>query len=182
MDALAELAYGPAARRALGPFVNQYQDWIADQKKVLPSLTPNRREMSEALFQRAGGAAKRIEDGIQVLDDKDVLFAFRMANRVMARAARRRFGPMQGKEEATVDVPTWRPFQIAFILMNLRGIVEPAARRPGGGRSAVLPDRRRQDGGLPRTGGVHPGLSSPANPGITLGRGQRAHAVYAAAC
>ena len=98
MDALAELADGPAARKALGPFVNQYRDWIADQKKVLPSLTPNRREMSEALFQRAGKAAKRIEDGIKVLDDKDALFAFRMANRVMARAARRRFGPMQGKE------------------------------------------------------------------------------------
>ena len=125
MDALAELADGPAAQKALGPFVKQYRDWIADQKKVLPSLTPKRREMAEALFQRAGTAAKRIEDGIKVLDDKDALFAFRMANRVMARAARRRFGPMQGKDEAAVDAPTWRPFQLAFILMNLPGIVDP---------------------------------------------------------
>ena len=38
MDALAELADGPAAQKALGPFVKQYRDWIADQKKVLPSL------------------------------------------------------------------------------------------------------------------------------------------------
>ena len=39
MEALAELADGAAAAQALGPFVNQYRDWIADQKKVLPSLT-----------------------------------------------------------------------------------------------------------------------------------------------
>ena len=113
--------------KALGPFVTQYRDWIADQKKVLPSLTPKRREMAEALFQRAGTAAKRIEDGIKVLDDKDALFAFRMANRVMAKAARRRFGPMQGKDEAAVDAPTWRPFQLAFLLMNLPGHRRPDA-------------------------------------------------------
>ena len=130
MDALAELADGPAAQKALGPFVKQYRDWIADQKKILPSLTPKRREIAEALFQRAITAAKRIEDGIKVLDDKDTLFAFRMANRVMAKAARRRFGPMQGKEEAAVDAPSWRPFQLPFILMkrSSRSSSEPGMR------------------------------------------------------
>ena len=33
---------------------------------------------------------------------------------------------MQGKDPASVDPPTWRPFQLAFLLMNLKGIAEPA--------------------------------------------------------
>ena len=125
MDALAELADEQAAQKALGPFVKQYRDWIAAQKNVIPSLTPKRRETAGALIQRAGTVANRIEEGIKILADKDALAAFRMANRVMARAARRRFGPMQGKDEAAVEAPTWRPFQLAFLLMSLPGIVDP---------------------------------------------------------
>jgi hypothetical protein len=125
MEALAGLSDGPAAESALGPFVDQYRAWIKGQKAALPTLTPQRREMAEALLQRAGTAAGRIGDGIKVLADADARLAFRIANRVMARAARRRFGPMQGKEEAAVDPPTWRPFQLAFLLMNLPGVVDP---------------------------------------------------------
>jgi len=43
----------------------------------------------------------------------------------MATAARRRFGVMQGKDPAAVSAPSWRPFQLAFILMNLEGIASP---------------------------------------------------------
>ena len=43
----------------------------------------------------------------------------------MAVAARRRFGVMQGEEPARVKPPTWRPFQLAFLLMNLPAIADP---------------------------------------------------------
>ena len=92
---------------------------------MLPDLTPKRQEIAEALLQRAGTAAQRIEEGIAALADPHVLQAFCLANRVMAQAGRRRAGTLQGKDPATVDPPTWRPFQLAFLLMNLPGIVNP---------------------------------------------------------
>src|SRR5437899_13088517 len=42
----------------------------------------------------------------------------------MAEAARRRLGVMQGKDPATVQ-PEWRPFQLAFLLMNLPALAKP---------------------------------------------------------
>jgi len=125
METLAELTGGPAVSHALGAFVAQYRAWIDKQRQVLPALTARRREIADAMHQRAVKASKRIQDGIDILADETALRAFRLANRVMARAARRRLGPMQGKDEASVEAPTWRPFQLAFILMNLPGIVNP---------------------------------------------------------
>ena len=111
--------------------------------------------MAEALFQRATTAANRIEEGIKILADGQALAAFRMANKVMARAARRRFGPMQGWDEAGVEAPTWRPFQLAFVLTNLPGIVEPTHHDREVVDLALLPDRRRQDRSLPGARRLH---------------------------
>jgi hypothetical protein len=58
METLAELADGPAVSQALGAFVAQYRTWIEAQSRVLPALTPRRREIAQAMLQRAGKAGR----------------------------------------------------------------------------------------------------------------------------
>src|SRR5579875_748101 len=114
MEALAVLADGAAARTALGRLPDCYRAWIERQRSSLTGLSPRRREVAEALLAEADRAASRIEDGIGLLSDPPVLDAFRLMNRAIAEAAKRR---------RPNEPPRWYPFQIAFILLNLRGLV-----------------------------------------------------------
>ena len=94
MDALGDLNDGDAAAAALLPLVGQYRDWIARRQGETAALSPaRRRETAEELLRLAGVAADRIERGIAVLrEDPDALDAFRVANRAVSRALRRRLG------------------------------------------------------------------------------------------
>lgn len=124
MEGLSRLADGKDAKAKLEPFVSQYRAWIDAQKVKIPSSPKKRRETGELLLQRAKVAAGRIEKGIALLADPDCLEAFRIANRAMAAAAKQRQGVFEGKDPNTIK-PAWRPFQLAFILMNLPGIADP---------------------------------------------------------
>ena len=126
METLGALADNGAARDALLPLVRHYRAWIDQQAAVLPGLPSRRREVAEELIRRARVAAGRIEDGIGLLADPAVLTSFRLANSAMAAAARRRRSIETGAKVKDVATPAWRPFQLAFILLNLSGLVEPA--------------------------------------------------------
>jgi hypothetical protein len=125
MDKLSELADGADAKNKLGAFTAKYRDWIATQKASISSLSAKRKETAEELLRRAEYAAKRIDNGIELLGDPKCLEAFTLANKCMAVSARRRLGIMQGKSQDSVN-PAWRPFQLAFLLMNLKAIADPA--------------------------------------------------------
>ena len=124
MDRLAEFPDAETARQQLGPLVSEYRRRLDAQESLIASLSRRRQEVARELLDRARYAARRIDEGIAKLNDPVCLEAFQLMNRAMAAAARQRHGVMQGRDPQTIQ-PAWRPFQLAFVLMNLPGIADP---------------------------------------------------------
>ena len=119
MDRLGGLADGASAREALTPLVAAYRAWIETQHREVDGLTGRHRETAAELLRFAALSADRIERGIRTLEaDADSLDAFRVANRAVARALRKRLA---------IEMPRWHAFQLAFLLLNLPGIGDPAS-------------------------------------------------------
>ena len=130
METLGALPDIAAAHAALDPLPAAYRAWIAAQQPRLAALTPRRRTVAAKLLQNADAAAGRIEAGIAALADPDVLDAFRLANRAVALAARRRIAQERRRDGKPFDLagitaPPWYPFQLAFILLGLPGLADP---------------------------------------------------------
>jgi hypothetical protein len=120
MERLATLKDVNEAVGCIGPLIQAYRDWIGLQSVPAGASVADqkRAEVASKLLLRAGAMANRLERGLQELADPDVLEAFRLANKVMAKAARRR---RSGSQEE----PRWYPFQLAFLLLNLSSIARP---------------------------------------------------------
>ena len=124
LEDLAQAESVDAVRDMVGKLVDEYRAWIERQREAMP-VRPERRKITEQMMAHADRAARRIQSGIDSLADDDALEAFRIANNAVATALRRRWAQEQGKPPASFDPPEWRPFQLAFLLMNLAGVVEP---------------------------------------------------------
>jgi hypothetical protein len=126
MESLAALASADDARTTLIGLADQYENWIDTQSAAIGQLHhPERRETCKTLINSAGVAASRIRAGVEALADLRVFRAFTLANAAMARQARRREGLQKGVRPQDVAEPKWRPFQLAFFLLNLKGSSSP---------------------------------------------------------
>lgn len=125
MEALASTGDPEALGAALAAFPARFGEWIARQRET--RLDGKRGEAAGILLDEAGHACARIGRGIALLGEPVVFKAFRVANRAMAKAARRRSARAANVAPEAVEPPRWRPFQLAFLLMNLAGVARPSS-------------------------------------------------------
>ncbi|MBB4931105.1 hypothetical protein F4561_001925 [Lipingzhangella halophila] len=143
MDTLAT-AEPDELRRGLSPLAEGYAEWLDERDAEIGALPEQLRETAKGAVFTARRAAARIRAGIDLLGDPsapghaDALRAFRFANRVMAdqrrhtEIAKRREDPAVTYPDAErevrgrgAEVASWRPFQLAFVLLNLPSLTDP---------------------------------------------------------
>jgi hypothetical protein len=124
MEALANASTPEALQNMLSPMIDAYTQWIQDQRHLCPN-EPKRLTVALKLLERAKIANQRIDAGIKALNDPHTFTAFRIANRAIARYIRQRATHGKDITPESVEAPKWRPFQLAFLLMNLTGIAYP---------------------------------------------------------
>jgi hypothetical protein len=126
MEALAELAKTSDGRLAgaLHDLTILYGLWIDTERQKLGGLARRRRETAQQLIADMETAKSRIVAGIDILTrDARARAAFRFMNLAVSEAARRRNAGPTGDPQA-LPAPQWRPFQLAFILLNLSGLLD----------------------------------------------------------
>jgi hypothetical protein len=136
--------------------VQAYKNWINDLKNErtgVPGVPTDMAETANGLVRRCEECLERIEDGVRFLKEGSpsalaAREAFVLANRAMLIAQLRTtrdvrepslasdgqrivWSPPISNPDPTIPDPHrgyWRAFQIAFLLMSLRGIAEPESR------------------------------------------------------
>lgn len=125
---------------AFTPLVDGYRTWLGEQEALAATLPEHLRTTADEAIAEAGLVVTRLEDGLRILKtNSDSLDAFRFMNRAMrdqrmrsqVAAARSERSDLSIKDalaevEAKGDAAaTWRPFQLAFILLQLPALTDP---------------------------------------------------------
>ncbi|CAM3785361.1 helicase-related protein [Smaragdicoccus niigatensis] len=105
----------------LEAMVAAYSKWIAARHVEAAALDPSVRGTALEHLALAEQCAARMRLGIDALADEEVALAFRLMNEAMVSQR-----DAQDRSRGTKPRPQeWRPFQLAFILMNLPGLASP---------------------------------------------------------
>lgn len=116
-DRLAELWEPPALRSALDPLVGGYEDWIREREADAATMGPDLQTIANDNLDGCREVLARVRQGIAlVCNDPAVRLAFCFANKAIS-VQTLWHSPGRGR--------SWRPFQLAFILLNVAGVVQP---------------------------------------------------------
>ena len=140
--------------RALRPLVTGYRRWLTSQAARVesdPEVARYAPAGSQAL-DRAQAVADRLERAVELLRTNGIAReAFRFANQAMAKqrvrseVVRARLASPSSDLTALLrekDVPenrSWRPFQLAFVLLCLPGLTDPSHGDARRGRGSPMP-------------------------------------------
>lgn len=129
--------------------VDTYAGWIADQRNKVSGLDGRHQDVARRHLDACDAALKRMRSGILLLEKdatSNASIAFRLANQAMLMQAlssrmptrqrhedneqqRVSYQPAYAAPNLTSDEAidrAWRPFQIAFLLMNLTALADPS--------------------------------------------------------
>lgn len=140
MRELAELSREQVAD-AFRPLIDGYTEWLDGQRAIAEQLPEHLQEPSANAIAEAELAAARLREGVEYLGAQpQARQAFRFMNRAMrdqrirSQVAMRRaaddsetiddaVSAIEGKGD---EAASWRPFQLAFILLQIPALTDPA--------------------------------------------------------
>jgi len=125
MRELFDIEEGAALAQALSGLPTEYGSWIKTQSGIQvdgDGLVATR----DHAMEQAKQAHERIVEGIRLLsEDAELREAFRWANRAMHLAACQMDEQRDNRRYSELVLPSWHPFQLAFVLLNIASIADP---------------------------------------------------------
>jgi hypothetical protein len=114
---LSELWEPDQIRLALQPLVDGYLAWLADQQSQVAQLGMIYQETAARHLEECNRVVNRVQEAIDILaTDDDARLAFCFANKAI---------DVQSRWKSPDHPLSWRPFQIAFILLNIPALANP---------------------------------------------------------
>lgn len=113
----------------LHAMVNSYESWIALKSHEAADLATEFVATATSNLSDARVAAERMRRGIALLESNpQAERAFRVMNSVMRQQRLRQEMIRRHLDTPPADItPEWRPFQLAFVLINLEGLMDPSS-------------------------------------------------------
>lgn len=119
---MADFSAGSGAAGARD-LITRYEGWIRGNEREILTLPDHLKPIARVHMDAAATAAQRMRAGLDYLEThQDADRAFRLMNQAMYDQRNKQEFLRTG---ATEQQQFWRPFQLAFILMNLEDLSEP---------------------------------------------------------
>ena len=107
-------AKNPEIIKSLMEFVKDYKKWGADQNNNVSKELEEDIDTANELIKKQQIAIKRMEQGVNLIaNNSKVRKSFSIANEAM----------LLQMQQSNINSPSWRPFQLGFILMTLESTI-----------------------------------------------------------